>query len=88
MANIVLVPKKDCKIRVCIDYKYLNKSNLKDNFSLPYIDVLIDTAVKSSTYSFMDEFLGYNQIKIDEEEKKRNYLCYIAGNILLQNDAI
>jgi hypothetical protein len=36
----------------------------------------------------MDEFLGYNQIKIDEEEKKRNYLCYIAGNILLQNDAI
>jgi hypothetical protein len=71
MANIMLVPKKDFKIRVCIDYKYLNKSNLKDNFSLPYIDVLIDTAVKSCTYSFMDEFLGYNQIKIDEEDKRK-----------------
>ncbi|PKI76951.1 hypothetical protein CRG98_002661 [Punica granatum] len=38
VANIVPVEKKDGRVRVCIDYRDLNKANPKDNFPLPHID--------------------------------------------------
>ena len=42
VANIVLVPKKDCKVRMCVDYQDLNRASPKDEFPLPHIDVLVD----------------------------------------------
>ena len=42
VANIVLVPKKDGKVRMCVDYRDLNRASLKDDFPLPHIDVLVD----------------------------------------------
>lgn len=42
VANIVPVPKKDGKVRMCVDYKDLNKVIPKDGFPLPHIDVLVD----------------------------------------------
>ena len=62
LANVVSVPKKDGKVRICVDYKDLNKACPKDNFSLPHIDVLIDNAIACAMYSFMDRFSRYNQI--------------------------
>ena len=41
VANIVLVPKKDGKVHMCVDYRDLNGASPKDNFSLPHIDTLI-----------------------------------------------
>jgi len=43
----------------------------KDNFPLPHIDMLVDNAAHSSTYSFMDGFSGYNQIKMAQEDKEK-----------------
>ncbi|RDX68112.1 hypothetical protein CR513_52931, partial [Mucuna pruriens] len=42
VANIVSVPKKDGKIRMCVDYRDLNRASSKDNFLLPHIDMLVD----------------------------------------------
>ena len=42
VANVVLVPKKDGKVRMCVDYRDLNKASPKDDFPLPHIDVLVD----------------------------------------------
>ncbi|RDX63960.1 hypothetical protein CR513_57540, partial [Mucuna pruriens] len=42
VANIVLVPKKDGKVRMCVDYRDLNRASPKDNFPLPHIDMLVD----------------------------------------------
>jgi len=42
VANIVLVPKKNEKIRICIDYRDLNAACSKDEFSLSITDVMID----------------------------------------------
>ena len=36
---MVVFPKKDGKIRVCMDYRDLNKASLKDDFILPHIFV-------------------------------------------------
>ena len=71
VSNIVVVPKKEGKIRVCVDFRNLNKASPKDDFPLPHIDVLVDNAARSSTYSFMDGFSGYNQIKMAPEDKTK-----------------
>ena len=56
LANIVPVPKKDGKVRMCVDFRDLNKACPKDDFSLPHIDVIVDSAASSAMYSFMDGF--------------------------------
>ncbi|RDX66001.1 hypothetical protein CR513_55278, partial [Mucuna pruriens] len=40
VANIVPVPKKDGRVRICVDFRDLNRASPKDNFPLPYIDLL------------------------------------------------
>ena len=62
LANIVSVPKKDGRVRMCVDYRDLNKACSKDDFFLPHIDTLVDNVASSTMYSFMDGFSGYNQI--------------------------
>ncbi|RDX67117.1 hypothetical protein CR513_54048, partial [Mucuna pruriens] len=62
VANIVSVPKKDGKVRMCVDYRDLNRASPKDNFPLPHIDMLVDNTAQHAFYSFMDGFFGYNQI--------------------------
>ncbi|KAK2450411.1 hypothetical protein QL285_009528 [Trifolium repens] len=69
LANIVPVPKKDGKVRMCVDYRDLNRASLKDDFPLPHIDVLVDNTAKSKVFSFMDGFSGYNQIKMAVEDR-------------------
>ena len=45
LANVVPVPKKDGKVRMCVDFRDLNKAISKDDFPLPYIDKLVDNTV-------------------------------------------
>ena len=56
------VLKKYGRVRICVDYRDLNKACLKDDFPLPYIDVLIENTAACTMYSFIDGFFGYNQI--------------------------
>ena len=62
VANRVLIPKKDGKVRMCVDYRDLNRTSPKDNFPLPHIDTLVDNTTKNSLFLFMDGFSEYNQI--------------------------
>ena len=64
LANVVPVPKKDGKVRMCVDFQDLNKASPKDDFPLPHIDVLLDNTVGHALLSFMDGFSGYNHIKM------------------------
>ncbi|KAI5397016.1 hypothetical protein KIW84_063009 [Lathyrus oleraceus] len=71
VANIVLVPKKDGKVWMCVDYRDLNKASPKDDFPLPHIDMLVDNTAKFKVFSFMDGFSGYNQIKMAPEDMEK-----------------
>ena len=71
IANIVPVPKKDGKVRMCVDYRDLNRANPKDDFPLPHIDVLVDNTAQCKVFSFMDGFSGYNQIKMVPEDMEK-----------------
>ncbi|PKI52024.1 hypothetical protein CRG98_027579 [Punica granatum] len=64
VANIVPVEKKDGRVRVCVDYRDLNKASPKDNFPMPHINVLVDNTARHAQFSFMDGFSGYNQIRM------------------------
>jgi len=68
VANVVPIPKKDGKVRMCVDYRYLNRASPKDDFPLPHIDILVDNTTKFSLFLFMDGFSGYNQIKMAPED--------------------
>ena len=71
LSNVVLVPKKDDKVRVCVDFRDLNKANSKDDFLFPHIDMLVDSTVGHSMLSFMDGFSRYNQILMAPEDMEK-----------------
>ena len=62
LENVVVVPKKNGKWRVCVDYSDLNEACLKDIFLLPRIDQIMDTTTEIELISFMDAYSRYNQI--------------------------
>ena len=64
LANIVPVIKKNGRIRVCIDFRDLNKACPKDDFPLLIPEIMIDNTFGYERMSFMDGFSGYNQIKM------------------------
>jgi hypothetical protein len=60
LSPIVVVPKKNGKLRVCVDYRKLNAATITDTFPLPFTDGLLDTVAGHEMYSFLDGFSGYN----------------------------
>ena len=76
VSNIVPVTKKQGKIRVCVNYRDINKACPKDNYPTPYIDQIIDNCARNEMYSFMDGFFGYNQINILlANQPKTAFIC-------------
>lgn len=49
---------------MCVDYINLNKAYSNDSYPLPRIDQLVDVTLGHELLTFMDVFLGYNQIKM------------------------
>ena len=58
VANIITVPKKREKIRICIDFWDLNGTCPKDEFPLSITDIMIDNTCGFEKMSFMDVFSG------------------------------
>ena len=71
LANVVMIKKANGKWRMCMDFTDLNKSCPKDSYPLPRIDQLVDLIAGHKLLSFMDVFLGYNQIRMDEADQDK-----------------
>jgi hypothetical protein len=59
---------------MCIDFTSLNKACPKDNFPLPRIDKIVDSAVGCEVMSLLECFSGYHQIYMKEEDKAKQVL--------------
>jgi hypothetical protein len=67
-APILFVRKKSGKLRLCVDYRMLNKLTIKNRYPLPRIDELLDQLYGATVYSKLDCQSGYWQIRIKEED--------------------
>ena len=80
LSNIVLVKKKNGQIRCCVDFRNLNRACPKDEFSLPNMDLLIDSTAGSALFSFMDGFSSYNQIRMAPKDAEKTTFRTPIGN--------
>ena len=74
---LVIVRKKDGGLRLCIDYRELNKRTVRDAFALPRLDETMDALVGSTLYSRLDLRSGYYQVPMAETHKERT--AFTAG---------
>lgn len=54
ISPIVIVPKKNKKICICVDYRKLNAASVPDPFPLPYVDTILDDVAGHEMYLFLD----------------------------------
>jgi hypothetical protein len=71
VANLVPVRKKNGEIRLCVDFRNLNKSSLKDNYPLPKMDHVLEKVFGANRMSTIDDFSEYNQIVVCEHDKEK-----------------
>ena len=65
---MLFVKKKDGIMRMCIDYRELNKATIKNKYSLLRIDDLFDQLQGSSYFTKIDLSSGYHQLKVREHD--------------------
>ncbi|KAK5775591.1 hypothetical protein PVK06_043497 [Gossypium arboreum] len=67
-APVLFVKKKDGTMRLCIDYRQLNKVTIKNKYPLPHIDDLFDQLKGASVFSKIDLRSGYYQLRIRDSD--------------------
>ena len=78
---VVLMPKKNGKWRLCIDYRRLNELTIKDAYSIPFIEeILFSIGGKVEAISTLDLFSGYHQIPMKKEDVEKTSFTTMFGN--------
>ena len=67
-APVLFVKKKDGTLRLCVDYRQLNKMTIKNRYPLPRIDDLFDQVRGAAVFSKIDLRSGYHQVIIKDED--------------------
>lgn len=60
VSNLVLVRKKNGELRLCVDFRDLNRASLKDHHPLPSMEQILQCVFGSKRFSLLDGYSGYN----------------------------
>ena len=71
LSPIVVVPKKNGKIRVCVNYWKLNVAIVTDAFPLLFKDGVLDVVASHEMYSFLDSFSKYNKVRMEPNYQEK-----------------
>ena len=87
---MVVVPKKSNQVRICIDFRALNESLLREVHPLPKVDENLAQTAGSTVYSKLDANCGFWQIPLSENcQKLTTFITpfggYHSGIVVLQN---
>jgi hypothetical protein len=92
LANPVIVPKANGKLRMCIDYTNLNKACPKDPYTLPRIDQIMDSTSWCDLLSFLDAYSCFHQIQMSRQDRKHiafvtvdGLYCYVVMPYSMKN---
>jgi hypothetical protein len=64
LSPIVVVLKKNGKLKICVDFNKLNVVIKKDPYMLPFTNEVINTITRHEVYTFLGGFSKYHQISI------------------------
>ena len=79
-APILFVKNKDGSLRLCIDYRQLNRVTIRNQYPLPRIDELFDQLQGSRVYSKIDLRLGYHRLRVQESDVPKTAFRTRYGN--------
>ena len=84
LANVVVVPEKCGKWRVCVDYTDLNDTYPKNSFPLPRIDQIVDASAEHGMLSFLDAFSRYHQIPMyPPDAEKTTFITHMDSSAIM-----
>jgi len=79
LSPIVVVPQKNGKLRICINFRKLNATTKKDPYPLPFTNEVLNTIAGYEAYSFLDGYLRYYQISITLKDRYKTTLLQTRG---------
>ena len=84
MAPMVFVPKKSGELRLCVDYRELNKRTVRDAYPIPLPDEAQDRLHGATIFSKLDLQCGYWQLPVSSEDREKTAFCPGPGMGLFQ----
>lgn len=78
-SQMVIVRKKDGKIRLCVDYRELNSKTVKDAFPLPRIDEALESLKGARYFICLDLTQGYLQIGVHKDDAEKTAFRALGG---------
>ena len=84
MSPAVFVRKKNGDVRICVDYRALNKQTVKDAYPLPRPDDIQDRLAGCTIFSTLDLRSGYWQLPVHKEDQAKTAFCPGPGLGLFQ----
>ena len=70
-APVLFAPKKDGRLRFCIDYRKLNLMKIKDSYPIQRMDECIDSLGNASVLTTLDAYSGYLLVAIKPEDRHK-----------------